>query len=123
MKLTATTSQTITTQVELSPKLLATVHAKALAIQRAQADMAALKDKIADYKSDIEAAFIEAGEANALMDGVEVNGIPVKMVCGTTSKLNKKRLVELGCSPAWLEEATEVVPKKAYVKVGKGGDD
>lgn len=43
-------------------------------------------------------------------------------VRGYTSKLDKAKLVELGCAMAWIEEATTTKPKKAYEKITCPGD-
>ena len=58
---------------------------------------------------------------------IELDGYKVTRVAGTYKKLNEQKLVELGCAVAWIREATEDRPKKAYTKVTvpgqKGGDE
>ncbi len=91
--------------VRLRESLLTTFKAyQALKIQRDAIDV-----EMANHKRTLQAVRESQG-----MDTLEVAGFTVKCVKGTYRKLNKIRLLQLGCALAWLNEAMEVKPKKPY---------
>ena len=110
-------SDTTTTEttVKLAPK------ARAMILTRLQENAAlatqidALKARQDRLKDELEDVFRKEKQGKALADGCAIDGYKLKVVIGESKKLNQLRLVELGCDPAWLEEATETVPKKPYL--------
>ncbi len=120
MALTATT--TATTEVRLDPRLRQVLKAKCELHTELARRIKALETDQRALKAEIDAVFTAEGEGNALMAGVEIAGYHIKMVCGTSTHLNKKRLVELGCEPAWLAEATDTTPKKPYILITAPGE-
>lgn len=118
---TVTVEQRI--EVKLKPELRAQLSPLVRAVQENKAEMKRLKKETAQKLADIEAAFKKSKAGKALLAGVLVDGVPVKMVCGTQRTLNRDKLVELGCDPEWFEEATDEKPKKAYISVGAEKDN
>lgn len=120
LALQATTS--VRTEVKLEPK------ARTMALQRAEehAKLAkVIKDATARQKrirKEVEEIFVKAKQGKALANGVELDGFKFKMVCGTSKRLNKEKLVELGCDPDWIAEATDESPNEPYVKVTAPGE-
>ena len=105
--LAVTTTQT--TQVTIAPrikrKLLTALHEYAtLKARRAalDAEMDTFKTEIGDIRESL-------GEEH-----LELDGFKVSHVQGFTKKLNHQTLIALGCAAAWIQEATENRPKKAY---------
>jgi flagellar motility protein MotE (MotC chaperone) len=112
VKLITTVTAKTTTELKLSTKLqnrlrdeLAEYAALNAAYKQAEAERDA---KIAD----IEELREQIGETS-----VSFEGATITRVGGTTKTLDKKKLVELGCAMAWIEEATTESPKKAHTKV------
>lgn len=112
VKLTTTVTAKTTTELKLSTKLQNRLRAEIAeytelnaAYQRAKAERDA---KIADIEGFRE----QLGETS-----VKFEGTTITRVGGTTKKLDKKKLVELGCAVSWIEEATDESPKKEYTKV------
>lgn len=117
---TITTTQT--TKVKLAPAL-ATKILKKLRIAeqlRDQANIAKAAQK--KIEAEVEQMFADAGEWTALCEGVKIDDIPLKMVSGLTSYLDKKEFVALGGDLALLEHATKTKPKKAYLKISWPGE-
>ena len=88
---------------------------------RAYADLKAQRD-VLDHA--IEKAKQTLGETLTAVgeSSIELDGFKLTRVEGQTyKKLNEQKLVELGCAIAWIREATENHPKKAYVKISLPG--
>lgn len=117
----ATTTQVV--EVELSPKAkkeLAMKLGEFLSLHSAIKDLNRDKAKLV---GEIEAIYVREKEGHALDAGTTFEGIKLKKVGGTTSKLNKKKFVSLGGSLAILERATETKPRKPYLKVTPAGEE
>lgn len=119
----AVVTTTARVEVKLQPQLRTTLAPLVTTVQQNNAEIKRLKKENKENYTKIEKAFKDAKQVKALMAGVEVDGVPVKMVCGTQRKLDKTLLIELGCDPDWIEEATEEKPKKPYISVGKAADE
>lgn len=119
-KPTLTTSATV--EVALEPRLKAQLRVKCHRIAEINRQLAALKKEAETIKDDVEGMFVEADEVDALINGVNLDGFKVKMVCGKTSRLDKKKLVALGCKPEWLEKATKTTDNKPYVRITPPGE-
>lgn len=123
LKLTTTTTTKETTEVKLSPRLQQQLLTRLQEFGRLGAEIRERQARQDAIKAEVDQLFTDSGEGNALFNGADVAGYRVKMVCGVSSKLNKRRLIELGCEPAWLEEATESKPNKPYVRITPPGEN
>lgn len=123
LRLVATTTTQLTTEVKLSP----TARAMALARCEEHAKLAkvikAAEKRQKAIKGEVETLFMKEKQGKALANGTELAGYKIVMVCGSRNVLDKKALVELGCDPEWLVEATESVPNKEYVKITAPGEE
>lgn len=119
-KLKATT--TVSTEVGLSTRVKAQLRVQMTEYATIQAQIAALEAKKDKIKERVQEMFVDNGEVDALMNGTEIDGFKVKMVCGQTSRLDKKKLVTLGCKMEWLEKATKKTDNKPYVKITPPGE-
>ena len=108
--LTATT--TVTQTVELSPQLKRQLLNELKAYQGLKAQQDALELALANKKANIGRLREKSGEK-----ALELEGYKISLVEPVRSVLNKRKLIELGCAMAWIEEATELVPTKSYEKV------
>jgi len=114
-------------QTTVEVKTVKTLKLKPLLTRKLRVEIKAYKAAQATYKTakatrdkvlaNIGALREEAGEKSFLFEGVRLTKVE-----GTSSKLDKKKLVELGCALAWIEEATVVTPKKAFEKVTLPGE-
>ena len=111
-KLAQTVQPTLDTTVDLAPEVITALRPKLARYQKLHAQIAGLKQVEETLKVEIGILRDSTGEMS-----IELDGIKITLVGGTQKKLNKKRLIALGCAVAWLEEATEIVPKKAYEKI------
>ncbi len=114
---TATSVTTTTTeQVTLKPsqrrRLLTNMqtHAKVCA-----------EIKTLEGKKEKAAAAVRAVREETGANSLTLDGYTTTNVQGTTTSLDKEKLVELGCALAWIEEATVTKPKKAYEKITAPG--
>lgn len=112
-----TTTVTTTTDVELSPKVKRQLLTELNAYQALKVEVDALYDAMEEHKTTIRELRETTGEKT-----ISLNGFTCTNVAGTQKKLNKKKLLLLGCSMAWLNEATEEKPKKAYELVTCPGE-
>lgn len=103
--------------VTLAPKIRLALKRKMLEYQSIHAQIKALQKTLDDKKAEIGEIRDDTGEVS-----IEIDGFRVTLVGGTRRQLNKKKLIALGCAAAWLEEATEEVPTKAYEKITLPGE-
>lgn len=96
----------------LAPKVQTTLRQKLLDYQRNHARIKALEA----LQDVLKAAVAEIREATGEMS-MAIDGFTVTLVAPTHSKLNVKRLIALGCAPAWLVEATDITPTASYEKI------
>lgn len=120
-KLAVTTA--LVTDVKLQPKVRAQLRVKLLAASEKRAQIKKLESELDEIKNYAEQVFIDADEIDALINGADIDGYKIKMVQGKTSRLDKQRLVELGCKPAWLEKATKTTDNKPYVRITPPGEE
>src|ERR1039457_1694173 len=95
--LTATT--TVTQSVELSPQLKRQLLNECRAYQGLKIQQDALELAIANKKANIGRLREKSGQK-----ALELEGFKLTYVEPTRSVLNKKKLIELGCAMAWIEE-------------------
>lgn len=123
-QLSATVTTTRTVETALAPKLKEALVVKVAEHAKLQAEIDALTERQTEIKAEVEAAFKKAGQFGLLVDGVKVNGEPVKLVCGSHTTTDKEaireRLLELGEEdPMWIEHnAEEKKPSKPYMRIG-----
>jgi hypothetical protein len=115
-KLRVTTKQEAT--VELSPRLLAQVRTKMVRYRDLSAEINERKTEQKDIKTFVEDAFIENGEGDALLNGADVNGIPVKMVIGKRKVFNRKKFIARGGNIALYDECMEEHDNNPYIRIG-----
>jgi hypothetical protein len=115
--LATTIVATTTTEVKLRPSILTKLRKELLAYQQMVNEKKALEAKMDKAKSVIGAIRDDTGEAS-----LKVDGFTVTLVAGTSSKLDKKKLISLGCAAAWIEEATVTKPSRAYEKITCPGE-
>ena len=107
-----TTEQIV--QALLKPEVAARLDALVSTYQEMKFDLDLQQETI-----DIEKAKILKLLQDEGIEKADVAGVPVQIVRGTSSRLNKTKFVQIGGSLKQLEEATEVSPKKPYVLIGK----
>ena len=112
------TTITTTTEVKLSPRLEVTVGAllnEYVSLLDTKKDT---QEKIDETKEAIETVIADADEYDALIEGVRVDDIPLKLIGGETNILNKKKLMrKFGLTPADLKSVTDTKAKKMYLGV------
>ena len=118
------TTTTVKTELKLTPALKRKLSVYLNTHAQIAAQMREAKEALDSNKAAIEALFIAAGEGNALIDGVDIDGFKLKHVHPVTSKLDRKKLMDAGVSAAQLEEGTLTRPGRPYVKItAPGGRD
>jgi hypothetical protein len=120
--LKATTTVETVVDVKLQPKVKTMILDRCKEHQRLAEQMRGCKARQKRIKEEVEELFIKAKEGKALANGTEVEGHKLKLVCGTRKTLNKTLLVELGCAPEWLAEATEEQDNEPYVRISAPGE-
>ncbi len=115
MSLTVTT--TATTELVIEPKLRQRLKLDLVAYAELKALQNEIAEKLAERHVAIEAIREKIGEKSLTLDGFKITRIE-----GTYEKLDKKKLVELGCAVAWIQEATTLQPKKSYNKITCPGE-
>jgi hypothetical protein len=116
-KLAATTS--LQTEVKLSPRVKAQIRVQLYEYAELQRAKKEIEAKQAAIKEVVEIKFADADEIDALMNGTEIDGFRIKMVVGSTSRIDKKKLVALGVD---LEEVTTTTDNKPYLKISAPGE-
>lgn len=113
---------TIQTTVKLEPTVKRMLRARLEEHAKLSATARETKERMTRLQGEVEELFVKAGEGAALIAGTTYEGHRVKLVQPNRSVLDKKKLVELGCDPEWLEEATEEKPSKSYIKITAPGE-
>lgn len=119
------TSVSVTTSV--TTKLKVTPKAKTMLLERCKeaielnAKKKEIESRLDRLKGEVDQLFKKEKQTDALCDGTSVDGFKVKLVCGTGKRLNHSKLIELGCEPEWIAEATEEFDKKPYIKISAPG--
>lgn len=116
-KVQTTVEVKTTEEIKLAPKLEKQLRTRLENYAGLKAELDSLKAALDDEKVAIGKLREKAGYQSLKLDGYTVT-----QVTGTTSKLDKKKLIALGCAAAWIEEATVVTPKKPYELVTVPGE-
>ena len=111
---TTTVKRTVTLRTQLRMAIMPRLAEYArLAIQEA-----ALRAELTNRKHQLEEMFENAGQAEVLDSGLDIEGFKLKIVRGMQTSLDKKFLMEeYGVTAEMLEAATTSKPKKPYLKV------
>lgn len=122
LKLVATTTTAVTTEVKLSPTARQMVLTRIEEHAKLAKEAKVIAKRLKAIKSEVDDIFGKEKQGKALLNGTELAGYKLKMVCGTQKNLDKALLVELGCDPEWIEDATTEVDKAPYVKITAPGE-
>jgi hypothetical protein len=118
---------TTTSEVELSTRLVKQLKAKLDAYKDLVVERSRIDSEIDTAKTEIETLFADAGEYNALLAGVRVDGVPLKRVEGqTTPVFDKVGLMKrFKITPAQWDQFVDNKPKKGHLSISikKGKDD
>jgi hypothetical protein len=83
----------------------------------------AIDKRQAEIKGFTQEAFVDADEIDALMEGANLDGYKIKLVQGSSTKLDEAKLVRLGCDPEWLQKARVTKMNNPYVRITAPGED
>ena len=129
-KLSQRAEVTTEVEVELAPKLKTKVKQKLDALARMIDERKALEAKIAAGKEELETIFHDAGESEAIENGVKVGDITLKVIKGTSRRLDVTRLMKAyRITPSELEKYKPETENKPYFGIfggvfgGKKGKD
>ena len=106
-----------TREVKLDARLEKKLRTRLANYASIKEEMNALKSALDDEKAEIGKLREKTGEQS-----IQLDGFTVTQVRGVTNKLDKKKLITLGCAAAWIEEATVSKPKKPYELVTLPGE-
>lgn len=112
-KATVTTTKEITLKPQVRKKLLTQLRE----YQGLKAQRDAIDAAMNATKASIGTLRESTGE-----DAITLEGFKVSRVQQVRKVLNHQKLIAAGCAVAWIEEATESKPSKAYEKVTCPGD-
>ena len=115
MALAVTTTQT--TELVIEPRLKRQLLLRLKTYQALKGQIDALTAKMDAEKAAVAVIREQVGEDKLACDGYKVSRIQ-----GTYEVLDKKKLVELGCAMAWIQEATELRPKKEHIRISCPGE-
>lgn len=107
-KATTTTVQAVSLRPRLRAELLNEL--RSYAVLKVEGD--ALQIAMDAHKARVREIRETTGEK-----GFEIEGFKITDVTGTSSRLDRKKLLKLGVTLAQIEEATVTKPKKSYEKI------
>lgn len=113
--ITATVQQVMT--VKLKPTTRQMVLARCEENARLSTQIKALEVRQKRLKQEVHELFVKDGQGKPLLDGVDIDGHKVTLICASRDVLNRATLIELGCEPSWIAEATDHVPNEPYLKI------
>lgn len=114
-KLALTTTTTVDVKLQTTTKMMILDRCKEY--QRLAQVVKGEKARQDRIRDEIEDLLVKAGKGAELADGLDIEGHKIKMVCGSRSVRDDRKLVELGCDPEWIKEATATVPNEPYIKL------
>lgn len=112
-----TTAIETKTELKLAPTIRRRLLTELAVYARLDEQLKALELAKSKQKGKIDTLREEVG-----VDSLTIDGYKVTVVAPTRSKLEPKKLIALGVSQAMIEEATVVVPGKAYLKISLPGE-
>lgn len=104
-------------EIELAPKVRLALTQKFIEYAGLKQRVKELEVMMEGMKADIAAIREKEGVLT-----IAINGFRTTLVGGTRKKLNRKKLIALGCAAAWIEMATEETPTKEYEKISIPGE-
>lgn len=119
MKLSTTTKALTTTTTEITLK--PAIRRRLLTELQAYQELKAEKERI-EAAMDAHKAVIGDLRESTGVTSLELEGFKITHVTPTRSTLDEKKLVELGCALAWIEEATVIKPTRSFNKVTCPGE-
>lgn len=105
---------TVETEVVIEPEVVACLSAKLGTYKSIKADIELLEAALAREADEIKGTLELHG-----LKKCRVDGIPICIVEGVSTKMDKLKFVALGGDLAMLKAASVSKPKKAYLKVGE----
>ena len=122
-----TVQTTTTTEVKLAPAVRRKVLTELKTFAELHAQKKALEHAIDGSKTKVQQLFEAAGELDALIAGISIEGFKTKMVQGsrTDKKTFEKVLIGLGVTAEMLGEAKDKAqrPNKPYLKITAPGEE
>lgn len=111
-------STTQTTEIQLAPRLKQQLLDKLTQFDRNDEEIKRREAQNVKIKQEVDDIMTQAGEGNALLAGIDIDGYRVKLVTGLSTKLDKDRLKrQHGLTQADLDACSDTTPNKPYVKV------
>jgi hypothetical protein len=108
---------TTTKQIVLAPQVRKKLVTQLREFQSHKATYDAAKAAMNACKANIGKIRTATGES-----ALEIEGFKISHVQQIRKVLNHKKLIAAGCAQAWIDEATENKPSKAYEKVTCPGE-
>lgn len=107
-----------TLDVKLQPRVRAQLRTQCSEYVDLARQIDALKARQDAIKEFVETSLVKAGETDALMDGLDIDGFKVKMVCGVSKKLDEVALMKAhGLSRADLDAHVVEKDNKPYIRI------
>lgn len=113
------TTVTAKSEVQLTPALRGKLEKRLRVFADLKAKFDLAKDALDREKRVLGGLREQTGEQSLTLEGYGT----ITEVRGTSKKLDKKKLVALGCALSWIEEATTESPKRPYELVTLPGDE
>ena len=113
----------MTTQPILPPTVHQMVKARCEEHARLAQQAKAISARQTQLSAEVDTLLAQAGQGEALLDGIVIDGHRLKLVAGETKSVNFETLVRLGCDPEWIQKATTRVPKKTYIRFTHPDDE
>lgn len=124
MALATNATVSTTKEIRLDPSLRRKLLTKLKTWQTLDQQIKALELAKKKMNKEIGTLRDETGEMS-----VQLEGFTVTLVAPVRKVLNEQKLISLGCAAAWIQEATDNVPSRAYDKItppraaGAGDED
>ena len=88
-----------------------------------QRQIKALTAKQDGIKALVQQKFDDADQIDALMEGTDVDGVKIKLVCGSSRRLDKAKLMKVhGLTAQDIEDCRPEKPSKPYIKISAPGE-
>ena len=88
-----------------------------------QRQIKALTAKQDGIKALVQQKFDDADQIDALMEGTDVDGVKIKLVCGSSRRLDKAKLMKVhGLTAQDIEDCSPEKPSKPYIKISAPGE-
>lgn len=111
-------STTQTTEIQLAPRLKQQLLDKLTQFDRNDEEIKRREAQNVKIKQEVDDIMTQAGEGNALLAGIDIDGYRVKLVTGLSTKLDKDRLKrQHGLTQADLDACSDAKPNTPYIKV------